>query len=412
MTDYYTSTNFADSLTRQQWAEEIWMDAKDKDPLTRLEGKPMFSVINKRTDLSAGDGQRLEFPFLLDLAGGGLTASDSRSTGLAAFSTATGLAADSSYGADALGTLNELGSTWGDKAIFSADTAGYGKIIGREEPLRVLADYGYIGEKKHGVRSPGSWLDQLGPDYFNKFARIQLQRWFTMYMHLMKIKHLAGVTTWQFPSAPTAPTTNTVYEMNRHVFGGNATAKGEIDEGCYMQTEELDRLRELAVVSIPTILPYTTEAGNEIWVVLLHPYQVTALRKDEKFWQAHAYGSERGPKNPVFTGALANYNGLELIEEKYLPLFSDGGAAGNLNYARALLLGLNAGCFLEGKKPDYKRDETSSEADYGDSPGERLRARFGFKKTQVKYDGTNNVDVGVVALDTYYSAAVGTNHGA
>ncbi|GAG83038.1 unnamed protein product [marine sediment metagenome] len=73
-------------------------------------------------------------------------------------------------------------------------------------------------------------------------------------------------------------------------------------------------------------------------------------------------------------------------------------------------MGLNAGCYGEGLAPTWDEDATSDTADFGDSPALSVKSNFGFKKTQIAYDGTNLVDIGVIAMDTYYTVAVGTDH--
>ncbi|GAG83043.1 unnamed protein product, partial [marine sediment metagenome] len=81
--------------------------------------------------------------------------------------------------------------------------------------------------------------------------------------------------------------------MTRHLWGGNATTAAELHTGCNFTVEELDRLRELAITSVPKIKPYTTEEGEEVFPVLMHSYAANSLRNDDKWFNAHKMANER-----------------------------------------------------------------------------------------------------------------------
>jgi len=406
--------SIASNLSRQRWARETIIEAEEKSFFFSrgFVKDASDAIIKKRTDLNKESGDRITYDFLVNLTGAGLTAADTKSTGLAAYHTATGLATDSSYGADAMGQVSDYqsgsGANWGDKTPFQVDDGtgtsrkGYGKLIGREEPLLYRSDQILIGQKRNGIRKPGKWLDQIVQDKFRSDARSQLSTWYAELVDNIIMQHLAGnSSTMAFPSAALAPTTSTTFEFTRQLFGGQASAKAGIEIGDSFGILELDRMRELAEVSVPRILPYKVEGGDEYHVVILHPYQANALRQDRDWIDASYHARDRGLSNPLFTGAMGLWNGLVIHVSRYVPILTDGGASGAVPYARALLLGQCAGGYATGWEPTWHEDSTSSEADFGDSPALAIDCAFGCKKTQFAFDGSNQLDYGVITMDTW-----------
>jgi len=143
--------------------------------------------------------------------------------------------------------------------------------------------------------------------------------------------------------------------------------------------------------------------GEKKYVLLLHPYQVTDLRQNTNTGQwvdiQKAAAASQGSGNPIFTGALGEYNGVVMHSHRNVVRFSDYGAGGALPAARALFLGAQAAvlAFGNGGGQTVARYSWKEELfDYGNQLGVAAGSIFGVKKSVF-----NSKDFGVIALDTY-----------
>jgi N4-gp56 family major capsid protein len=149
--------------------------------------------------------------------------------------------------------------------------------------------------------------------------------------------------------------------------------------------------------------------GQDMYVVVLHPYSVTDLRLDIANsayidWPTiQMYANKRGLNNPIFTGALGVYNGVILFENTRL-LQADGASA-NTVY-RNLFLGAQAGVFAMGNAYDsieqsrVGKDNLMSwyeeTDDYGNEKGISAGSIFGMNKSVF-----NSHDYGLIVISSY-----------
>lgn len=391
----------ADANTREYWKNLTRLDEWKNNFWDKYMADGKDAVIQKMMDLKNQPSESITYEFLCSLVGGGLTGGDTDY----AYSSATGLASSSSYGTDAGGRAGTLGDgssvpRFGQTAAFSVDTA-YGKGIGKEEPMRYRSDTVYIMQKNISTRKPSAWWDQILMDNFRRDAKGNLSDWYRRFKGLMIANHLCGNTSWLFPRACLAPSTHTTVEMNRHLFARGKASIGDLTTDCYFSTYEIDMMVELARTSYPRIHPYSMD-GQEVYPIVIHPYQESSLRHDPAWVSGHEKADVRGPDNAIWTGSLGKWNSAVLFSYEFIMRKATGaGTSSNLPYARAILLGKGAGCYAEGMSPGWLEDATSSEADCGMRPGIFLVQNFGFKKTQIAVDGVSAVDMGVIALDSY-----------
>ena len=101
--------------------------------------------------------------------------------------------------------------------------------------------------------------------------------------------------------------------------------------------------------------------------------------------------------NPIFTGALGEYNGVVLQESYRLPVISTGGASST---GRAVLCGAQAGLFAFGRDQSPTRMSWTEELfDYGNQLGVSAGLVGGMKKTLF-----NSVDFGTVQVSAAHSS--------
>lgn len=138
----------------------------------------------------------------------------------------------------------------------------------------------------------------------------------------------------------------------------------------------------------PRIRPVMVN-GEPKYAAVLHPYAVHNLKRETHasgitWFLAHARIAEMAAKNPIYTGALGEYNGVVLHESEYIPRNTANDDTYNL------FLGAQAGAFAMGNA--YDKSEQGSmdggayfswneqKRDYGNKKGISAGACFGIKR--------------------------------
>ena len=133
--------------------------------------------------------------------------------------------------------------------------------------------------------------------------------------------------------------------------------------------------------------------GEPHYVMILHPYQVFDLQKDSEYLQAVREAHIRGEKNPIFTGALVEIDGVILHKHSRCLTFSDYGSTVNLPAARSILCGRQAGLLAKGTEGPEWHEELIDRGNRYSIGGDMI---FGIKKAVF-----NSKDFAVIACDTY-----------
>ncbi len=171
----------------------------------------------------------------------------------------------------------------------------------------------------------------------------------------------------------------------------------------------LDYMKEKAVTAVPAVRPIMVD-GSEKYVVALGPYQVTQLRAGgsttaqlSQWAEIHARIAEGGAKNPIYTGALGEYNDMVIHEINNMPINST-----NSN-SFGLLLGAQAGAIAYGNAWDDEDTQAmggpsmfswiEEKTDFKNKKGVGTQAIFGIQKNQYTIDGTAT-DFGSILLET------------
>jgi N4-gp56 family major capsid protein len=212
------------------------------------------------------------------------------------------------------------------------------------------------------------------------------------------IRVLSGDTTLPGVWAGTAPSTN------RIIYGGDATAKNNVDATDKMSLTLIDRLVEKAKLASPTMRKGRF-GGKTAYVLIMHPYQVYDLRTNTSAgqWLDIQKAAMQGGKvddNPIWSEALGVYNGVILVESTRIQTFTDYGAGANVGAARALFLGAQAACVAFGKGYNFdKMKWVERKWDYEAKFAVAATMLWGMKKTVF-----NSEDFGVIAVDTAATA--------
>lgn len=204
-----------------------------------------------------------------------------------------------------------------------------------------------------------------------------------------------------FPNAFVAPDSG-------HLLVGPGVAKATLTSSHKMTTEVID----LAVLKAKKFyggpngnyaMTKVRVDGGEHFIMLMCPEQMFDLRREvgDAGWLTleKAKATQDGSKNPIFTGGKAYYNGVLLDEQQHYVRYSDYGAGGNLNAARALFLGAHAvsqAWGTKGQKGGMRFELSESDADHGEEEIVVTRIIDGISKSQF-----NSKDFGMISVDTY-----------
>lgn len=310
----------------------------------------------------------------------------------------------------------------GDKVTFGLRTQLIGDGVsesqvleGNEEALTTYADSIFINELAHAVRVKNDQtIDaQRVPFSLRDEANSGLTDWYADRLSMMFFMQVGGFTapTMAFEgrtvtigpvhygfNAPTAPTSG------RIIRAGSQASDQALTSADVFNLQLIDKAVEAAKVANPKIRPVNVN-GEKVYVMYLHPYQVTDLRTSTSTgqWldiQKAAYMGSRA-NNPIFDGSLGMYNGVVLREAEHVVPGVNGSTGAQITTVRrAVLLGAQAAVTAFGMKtaPEkYKRVEELF--DYQRELGVSVQTVLGMKKAVF-----NSQDFGAIVVSTYAAA--------
>ncbi len=322
--------------------------------------------------------------------------------------------------------VNELKRTAnGDRAMIGlvqeikgAGIVGDNDIDDRREALESSWVEIHCDQLRQGVSSKGRVDDQRSVYDFRKESRDKLGYWRARMMEELCLLTLSGIsyskntdgstrlvggqddpTTLAFAADVTAPSTN------RHfAFNGTSLVAGDTSTVTTSYVPKygmiVDAMAEAKTRGVKSLMI----DGKEHMVYLCHPKTFARLKKDGDFRDAIILGSERGTKNPVFTGGTVTMDGLiihpntRVYNTAGLASGSKWGSGGTVDGTRSLLLGAQAlgyadlwgsAKWYEGKTDDDAKNIISIAAYFG-----LLKPKF-----TSRFDADTVEDFGVMALD-------------
>lgn len=155
-----------------------------------------------------------------------------------------------------------------------------------------------------------------------------------------------------------------------------------------LTTTLISRAKRKAMMHAPKVQPIKVD-GMDKYIMLVHPWAARDLKDDAKWLAAQQNANVRGSKNPIFTGALGEYDGVILYE--YERVVCDNTGASSANVCHNLLLGRQAACFAVAR-PAKHIEQTD---DYGNIAGNGIAFYGAVKKTKF-----NNKDYGSIQVLT------------
>ncbi len=287
-------------------------------------------------------------------------------------------------------------------------------LEGKEEDLKFYSDQVYIDQMRGGVNTGGRMTRKRTIHDLRKIARRRQAEWWARLFDELFFMYLAGALGsgfvnqgWIFPATYTGFANNPLAapDANHLMYGGNATAKADLDAADTMNITLIERAATKAETmgggseEIPQLQPVMVD-GEEHFVCVMHPFQAHSLRTTtgaENWLEIQkAAAQSEGRKSPIFRGGLGMHDNVVLHKHKNVPRYNDYGAGANVAAGRALFLGEQAAVCAFGSPGTGLRFDWNEEGrDNNNQVVISTSSIFGLKKTRF-----NSKDYGCLALDT------------
>ena len=318
--------------------------------------------------------------------------------------------------------LTDLESEAGDLISYDllaelrmAPVEGDDVLEGKEEGQRFYTDELYIDQARGGVNTGGRMSRKRTLHDLRVRAKQQQSSWWGRFQDELTFTYLSGSrginANFILPLGYQGRAKNplTAPTANQHLFGGDATAVTNLDATDKMSLGVIDRAIVRAetqgggATNIPVLQPCVVD-GEEVFVMVMHKFQEDDLRKETGTggWLEiqKAAAAALGLKSPLFKSALGMHRNVVLHSHRNVIRHNTHGATGDLETARALFMGAQAGVIAFGSPGTGMRYGWHEEtADRGNQVIITTSSIFGVKKTVFEVEGEKQ-DHGVYSVDT------------
>lgn len=310
--------------------------------------------------------------------------------------------------------LGDLEKNAGDTIVFdlmnqdrSPGVNGDSKLDGFEAPITYFQDTLKINQKRHAHAFLGMSQQRTIHD-LRSDGKVSLSQWWAWFMEGSLFAHLAGIQ-------PDVGETGILAALGANTagtdFAGNTVGVG----GVYIDTNHdvngtastftptlIDTAVARAKVLNPRVAPIMVN-GQPKYVMYLHPDSVRSMRAAAATSAINVTWNsifrDAGPRtmeNPIFTGALGEYNGVILRESEFVPRVGStvynvllGQGAGAIAFGNAWRKSKRSAVEGGGAHFDW-REKT---ADYENEEGVAGCSVLGFKRSHF-----NNQAYGVMVV--------------
>lgn len=172
------------------------------------------------------------------------------------------------------------------------------------------------------------------------------------------------------------------------LYASSAGTQASITANDKLTTTLISRAKRKAQMHDPKVQPIKVD-GMDKFIMLVSPWAARDLKDDAKWLAAQQNANVRGSKNPIFTGALGEYDGVILYE--YERVLNDKTGASSANVCHNLLLGKQAACFAVSRPAKHIKQVD----DYGNVEGNGIAFYGAIEKSKF-----NSKDYGVINVMT------------
>jgi N4-gp56 family major capsid protein len=297
------------------------------------------------------------------------------------------------------------------RLLIGAGVEGDGILEGNEEAFSTFNDDLYINQLRHATRSAGKMSEQRVPFSVRAEGTDALALWWADRKDVALFNHLCANTA-QSDTRYTGHNSVTAIDAN-HVIADSDRTIG--DQSLSASANAFDiRLIDSCLVRAKTlrfldgtgntesnIRPLKIDGKNK-FVMFLHPTQVRDLRTrtDSGQWLDITKAVYQGSRenNPIYDGAIGEYNGVVLHESVHITQGLDSTTGASVtNTRRAVFCGAQAMCLGYGKGQNGSIDYYEELFDYGNQLGISGGLIWGMKATT--YNST--MSHGRIVVPTY-----------
>jgi len=357
-----TTVPVGDPKAIKRWSAELFLDTAKKSYYERkFIGKSDNSIVQRLTDLESDAGDTITYDLSLQLR---------------------------------------------KRPVYGDDRAQ-----GKSEELKFATDEVKIDQMRAPVSAGGRMTRKRTLHDLRRVAKERLGDYWSRFLDEMMFIYLSGArgvnedyieaVTWvgHAGNAIQAP------DADHILYGGDATSKATVGTNDGMSRALIERAAVRAQMiratdpENPNMLPSNIE-GEGHFVVVMSPFQEYQLRTESGAagWLEiqKAAAAAEGRKNDIFKGSLGMINKIVLHSHESVIRFNDYGTEDDLDAARALFLGRQAGVCAYGTAGGTKMQWEEEITDFKNQVDISAGTILGVKKTRFK-----GRDFGVIALDTY-----------
>jgi len=336
------------ALAVKRWAPDLMKVALKKTSYGQFMGRGSNALCQVKTELNKGAGDRIRFGLRYQLEGDGVEGDDT--------------------------------------------------LEGNEEALVTYSDNVFINQLRHAVRSEGKMSEQRVPFSVREEARDGLSDWFADHFDQAFFNQLGGmssVTDGKLTghNTPTAPDASHLLLAR----GGDVTPANEaalVSSQTFVLSDIDNCVEKATTLSVP-IRPIDIGRGEKKYVMFLHPYQVFDMRTNTNTgqWldiQKAAMSGGQISGNPIYTGALGEYNNVVLHQNTRVP-------SEETDTRRALFCGAQAAAMAFGRESQpYTFSWVEELFDFKNQLGVAGGTQWGLKKCTF-----NSSDHSVLVMATW-----------
>lgn len=289
------------------------------------------------------------------------------------------------------------------RLLSAPGVSGDGTLEGNEERIQYFHDDVFINQLRHAVREGGRFTRQLIPFDVREHARFSLQDWWADRIDTWFFNQIGG-NTLETDTRFTGNQTAVAADSDHLVVAGGGTAQTLSNTSTHrFNLSLIDIAVEKAKTLDVPIRPVMVN-GEQKYVMFLHHFQVTDMRTntDTGQWfdiQKAAIQGGKISQNPIYTGALGEYNGVVLHASTRVPAISSSATSG-LVVRNAILCGAQAAGLAYGRGHGPERfDWVEDFFDYDNQFGVAAGCISGLKKLRF-----NSSDFGAITVRTYAKA--------
>ncbi len=257
------------ALRVELWRKELFADIQDELYMQRFIGTEKTTMSQEMERLKKGRGSNISFGLGAKLSGDGIT--------------------------------------------------GDSELEGNEEAMTDYDEDVAIDQLRHAVRLTGRMDEKKSAYRMRMSAKERLKIWWAERIDKEILWKLCGYTSKTFANTPTAPA------ASRSIWANDAGADSSLTTDEVFDTKCITAAKQMAKLASPKVPPLRIN-GKDTYVIIMHPYQYSDLKKDPVYKQEAREAGVRGDKNPIFQGAIKEYDGCIIHEHEYIYNWTGGAA--------------------------------------------------------------------------------------